>query len=151
MAHFLRSPRVDNGARKGAHNLSSYVRDGETIYVHSTPLVAHDACVPAEHAQRSAELQAEWDAAKLAVRVDHASRGETNPRTGEGWEYPSPDTPREIVDRLNAAGRAANAYESPVSVLAGAGWDWCWSPVYSLDPETAPPCYYCGAKCDGKG
>lgn len=35
--------------------------------------------------------------------------------------------------------------------LAGAGWDWCWDRRYTINPETAPPCFYCGDAVLGEG
>jgi hypothetical protein len=144
MAFFLRSPRIDYRSRE--RMLSVLRIDGqgnalplsEHVYVHDAPIVLHDRCAHAEGLENhSRELAAEWKAAKRAVIDDHASRGEINPRTGEGWSIPSPTTPDEIIDRLSAAGAAVNAYRDPISTLAGAGWDLCWSPLYSDRPRRA--------------
>lgn len=151
MAYFLRLPRVDRSARIKAPNLSRYTRpDGRTIFVTPAPLVAHDRCVPEGFENHSTALAAEWQAVKAEVREDNRRRGDVSSRTGEPFEGPSADTPRELVERLNAAGRAVNAWRDPISTLAGPGWDWCWSPLYSLEPD-APPCHWCGEPCTGRG
>lgn len=32
-----------------------------------------------------------------------------------------------------------------------AGQPLCWSPIYSNDPDTAPPCFFCGDPVLGEG
>jgi hypothetical protein len=41
---------------------------------------------------------------------------------------------------------AREAFTAPM----GAGFDLCWSPVWSLDPDT-DPCYCCGRPVVGRG
>jgi hypothetical protein len=143
VAYFLRLPR---GRRSGRMRRES----DQSVFVHSAPLVAHDRCVPAGYENHSRELEAQRERLKAQVRADHASRGEVNPSTGEGWEYPSAGTPDELVRRLNENGRALNAWRDPISTLAGAGWDWCWAPIYSDRPD-APDCHWCGDPVVGRG
>lgn len=37
------------------------------------------------------------------------------------------------------------------TAIMGPGFDLCWSPVYSLSADTAPPCYCCGERVIGRG
>src|SRR4051812_1355044 len=120
MAYFLRSPRVDHNARGSASNLSRYADpDGRVVFVHAAPLVAHDRCVPEGFENHSRALAAEWQAVKAEVREDNRRRGDVSSRTGEPFEGPCADTPAELVERLNAAGRAVNDWRDPISTLAG--------------------------------
>lgn len=33
----------------------------------------------------------------------------------------------------------------------GVGWDHCWAPLWTTDPERAPDCYFCGKPVLGRG
>lgn len=46
-----------------------------------------------------------------------------------------------------ASWAAREAFTAPM----GHGFDLCWSPVYSLDPVSAPDCYACGRQVLGQG
>jgi hypothetical protein len=49
-------------------------------------------------------------------------------------------------ERLNASFAARDEF----AALFGPGQSLCWGPVWTVNPDTAPDCYFCGAPVVGK-
>lgn len=96
-------------------------------------LVYCDGCVP-EGCGHPTELEADWEAAKDAVMLDSLERD------GYCATIPSTSTPRDLVERLNEAGRACNAHQRypwwPDAMIGNVTCHACGRDFAATEPES---------------